>query len=238
MRASYRGRRCRSSHWICASSAWHHCTATTTASCSPALMEDHRPPRADVAEREEELAHPAAEEAGGDELLGHAQRAAEVDQGDEGCGGVEAEAAVADEADAAVEALEATVPESEADGGEDAIAVAADRAGELERAILGATRDMPMPARRPGVPARARGPRVRRAARVPLRAGRHGTAPCWPGRPHRAARACGTLSLSGAFSSDQRVPLIHLPLGVCERSWAFHSSRRTWSTARWARRTT
>jgi hypothetical protein len=39
------------------------------------------------------------------------------------------------------------------------------------------------------------------------------------------------LCLSGLLSSDQRVPLLHLPVGVCERSCAFHSSRRTWSTA-------
>jgi hypothetical protein len=45
---------------------------------------------------------------------------------------VKAEAAVADEADAAVEALEAPVGQAEADGGEDAGAVAADRARELD----------------------------------------------------------------------------------------------------------
>jgi len=45
---------------------------------------------------------------------------------------VEAEAAVADEADAAVESFEAAVVQSESDGGEDAGAVAADRAGELD----------------------------------------------------------------------------------------------------------
>jgi hypothetical protein len=44
---------------------------------------------------------------------------------------VESEAAVADEADAAVEAFEAPVGESEPDGGEDPLAVAADGAGEL-----------------------------------------------------------------------------------------------------------
>jgi hypothetical protein len=43
---------------------------------------------------------------------------------------VEAEAAVADEADAAVEAFEAAVGESEADRGDDPVAVATDRAGE------------------------------------------------------------------------------------------------------------
>jgi hypothetical protein len=45
---------------------------------------------------------------------------------------VEAEAAVADEADAAVESFEAAVGEAEADRGEDAGAVAADRSGELD----------------------------------------------------------------------------------------------------------
>jgi hypothetical protein len=44
---------------------------------------------------------------------------------------MKAEAAVADEADAAVESLEAAVGQAEADGGEDAGAVAADRSGEL-----------------------------------------------------------------------------------------------------------
>src|SRR3954452_20179951 len=43
---------------------------------------------------------------------------------------------------------------------------------------------------------------------------------------------------SGAFSSDQRVCLIQRPSGVWERSWAFHSSRRTWSVARLASRQT
>jgi hypothetical protein len=45
---------------------------------------------------------------------------------------VEAEAAVADEPDAAVEALEAAVGEAEADRVEDAGPVAADRACELD----------------------------------------------------------------------------------------------------------
>jgi hypothetical protein len=48
---------------------------------------------------------------------------------------VEAEAAVADQADAAVESFEAAVVEAEADGGEDAFAVAADRAGELDERV-------------------------------------------------------------------------------------------------------
>jgi hypothetical protein len=43
---------------------------------------------------------------------------------------------------------------------------------------------------------------------------------------------------SGAFKSDQRVPLTQRPVAVCERSWAFHSSQRTWSVAREARRQT
>src|SRR5918995_5567063 len=42
----------------------------------------------------------------------------------------------------------------------------------------------------------------------------------------------------GAFRSDHRVPLTQRPVAVCERSWAFHSSRRTWSVARDARRQT
>jgi hypothetical protein len=36
-----------------------------------------------------------------------------------------------------------------------------------------------------------------------------------------------SVCLAGDFSSDQRVPLIHFPAGVLDRSWAFHSSRRT-----------
>ena len=56
--------------------------------------------------------------------------AAEVDERDERVGGVEAEGAVADEADAAVEAFKAAVGEAEADRGEDAVAVAADGARE------------------------------------------------------------------------------------------------------------
>ena len=48
---------------------------------------------------------------------------------------MEAEAAVADQADAAVESFEAAVVEAEADGGEDAFAVAADRAGELDERV-------------------------------------------------------------------------------------------------------
>ena len=56
--------------------------------------------------------------------------AAEVDEGDQRVGGVEAEAAVADRADLGVEALEPAVGQAEADGGEDALAVLAQRACE------------------------------------------------------------------------------------------------------------
>ena len=45
---------------------------------------------------------------------------------------MQSEAAVADQADAAVEVFEASVVEGEADGGEDAGAVAADRSGEFD----------------------------------------------------------------------------------------------------------
>jgi DDE superfamily endonuclease len=58
--------------------------------------------------------------------------AAQVDEGDEWCGGVQAEAAVADDPDAIVEVFEASVGEAEADCGEDGGAVAADRARELD----------------------------------------------------------------------------------------------------------
>ena len=58
--------------------------------------------------------------------------AAEVDQRDQWGGGVKAEAAVADESDAAVEAFQAAVGEAEADRGEDAGAVAAQRARGLD----------------------------------------------------------------------------------------------------------
>ena len=57
------------------------------------------------------------------------------DEGDEWGDGVEAEAAVADQPDAAVEALETAVGEPEADGGEDAGAVAADRLGEADERL-------------------------------------------------------------------------------------------------------
>jgi hypothetical protein len=56
--------------------------------------------------------------------------AAEVDGGDQWGSGVKADAAVADEPDAAVEALEVAVGQAEADGGGNAGAVAAQRAGQ------------------------------------------------------------------------------------------------------------
>jgi hypothetical protein len=56
--------------------------------------------------------------------------AAEVDEGDQGVGGVKAEGAMADEADLAVKAFEAAVGEAEADRGEDAVAVLAQGARE------------------------------------------------------------------------------------------------------------
>jgi hypothetical protein len=46
-----------------------------------------------------------------------------------------------------------------------------------------------------------------------------------------------TVWRSGAFRSDQRVPLTQRPAAVCQRSCAFHSSRGTWSVARAARAT-
>ena len=48
---------------------------------------------------------------------------------------MEAEAAVADQPDAAVEAFEAPVVQAEADRVEDPVAVAADRAGELDERV-------------------------------------------------------------------------------------------------------
>jgi hypothetical protein len=47
--------------------------------------------------------------------------AAEVDEGDQGAGGVEAEAAVADQADAAVEPFEPAVVQAESDRDEDPV---------------------------------------------------------------------------------------------------------------------
>jgi hypothetical protein len=48
---------------------------------------------------------------------------------------VEAEAAVADQADLAVEAFEAAVGEAEADGGEDPVAVRSQRARETDERL-------------------------------------------------------------------------------------------------------
>jgi hypothetical protein len=56
-----------------------------------------------------------------------------VDQRDQGVGVVKAEAAVADEADRAVESLEAAAGEPEPDRGEDAVAVGAERCVRAER---------------------------------------------------------------------------------------------------------
>src|SRR5215211_8063024 len=61
--------------------------------------------------------------------------AAEVDEGDQRVGGVKAVAAVADQADLGVQALEAAVGEAEADGGEDAVAVLAQGAGEADERL-------------------------------------------------------------------------------------------------------
>jgi len=61
--------------------------------------------------------------------------AAEVDEGDERPGSVEAEAAVGEQPDFGVEGFEAAVGEPESDRGEDAVAVAADRAGELDERL-------------------------------------------------------------------------------------------------------
>jgi hypothetical protein len=56
--------------------------------------------------------------------------AAEVDEGDQGAGAVEAAAAVADQADRAVHAFKAAVGQAEAKGGEDAGAVGSQGARE------------------------------------------------------------------------------------------------------------
>ena len=60
---------------------------------------------------------------------------AEVDEADERFGSVEAVAAVADQPDLGVESLEPRVAESEADGGEDPVAVLADGPGELDERL-------------------------------------------------------------------------------------------------------
>ena len=80
--------------------------------------------------------------------------------------------------------------------------------------------------------ASARVGRGGRAAGALRAAGRRGRAAGWPAGPRRACASWRTVWCSGALSSDQRVPLTQRPFGVCERSWAFHSSRRTWSIAR------
>ena len=154
--------------------------------------------------------------------------AAEVDERDQRVGGVEAEGAVADQADLAVEAFEAAVGEAEADGGEDAVAVRAQGAREAdERPQPGA--DGPG---QPGVEVRGRERGVGRggrAAAVLRAAGRRGRGAGWPGWTSASVASWRTVWCSGALSSDQRVLLTQRPCGVWERSWAFHSSRRTWS---------
>src|SRR6266496_1795452 len=69
---------------------------------------------------------------GGERRVDADAAGAEVDECDEGVGAVEAVAAVADQAHFRVEAFEAAVGEAEADGGEDAVSVLAERAGELD----------------------------------------------------------------------------------------------------------
>src|SRR5215216_6077562 len=69
---------------------------------------------------------------GGERRVDGDPAGAEVDVGDERVGPVEAEGAVADQADLGVQSFEAGVGESEADGGEDAVLVAADGARELD----------------------------------------------------------------------------------------------------------
>jgi hypothetical protein len=87
----------------------------------------------------------------------------------------------------------------------------------------------PRPARRPGGRARGRGRRGGRAAAVPCAAGRRGRGAGWPGRPRRAWPAGQASGGSGAFSSDQRVPLTQRPIGGVRAVVVVHSSRRTWS---------
>ena len=88
---------------------------------------------------------------------------------------MEAEGAVADQADLAVEAFEAAVGEAEADGGEDAVAVLAQGAGEAdERPAAGS--GWPRPARRRGARAPAPGRAGGRAAGALRAAGRRGRA--------------------------------------------------------------
>ena len=137
--------------------------------------------------------------------------AAEVDEGDQGGGGVEAEAAVADQADLAVEAFEAAVGEAEADGGEDAVAVAAEGAREPDE------RRQPR-ARRPGQPGvevRGRERGVGEVVEQPqLFAQQEGAVERLVGAagPRRACASWRIVWCSGALSSDQRVPLIQRPV--------------------------
>jgi hypothetical protein len=86
---------------------------------------------------------------------------------------VEAEGAVADQADLGVEALEAAVGEAEADGGEDAVAVRAERAREPDE------RSEPR-ARCPGQPGVEVRGRERRVVEVVLK---------WPSSDGQAAAA-------------------------------------------------
>ena len=87
----------------------------------------------------------------------------------------------------------------------------------------------------PGVEVRGReragrrGGRAAGALRAAGRRGRAGVLACWTSP---SVASWPMVWCSGALSSDQRVPLTQRPVGVCERSWAFHSSRRTWSVAR------
>jgi len=58
--------------------------------------------------------------------------AAEVDEGDEWGGSVEAEAAVGEQADFGVEAFHAAVGQAEGDGGQDGVAAGSEGARELD----------------------------------------------------------------------------------------------------------
>ncbi len=100
-------------------------------------------PHADLALKERALArtegasHPLVVSSSSRQLDRDA-RTAEVDEGDHGAGGVKAEAAVGDQADAAVESLQASVDQAEGDRGEDAVTVQSDGARKLdERVELG-----------------------------------------------------------------------------------------------------
>ena len=76
------------------------------------------------------------------------------------------------------------------------------------------------------------GSRGGRGAELFARAGTRGTAACWPARPRRAGEL-GDGLLGGGLEQRPAGALDPLALAVWERSWAFYSSRRTWSTARW-----